>query len=356
MQFHQNYFKDLNPEARDEVKQPLSTDTPHVYSRITQNIGVAVFAVVGLSLSQVTMAVSLPQNIVSEINFHRISESNNLITPPEFTANRAFNDDPAPLVTEHDLNVRDNRLIGTSYADAQSQWGHTASTNFFNGGVLATSFYIANFTKDDDADVLTTRISNTHLEIRDFGSQDQGELVAGFIFTVKLLPGALDGTSPLDLNPATNPSLITAFDKNVSIKGRVGTTTGTSNDPFSGTFQLFGDHDIFTGDYVEKGFGTVASEARYNLDTVAFEIALDNFDTGQDFTVVWQATSQVVARGGETFADAQFWDPIGGTPGSFFEVGPSSVSPVPIPGAVLLFGTGLVGLMGAKARGCQNKT
>lgn len=354
MKLHQEHTNMATAEARYSIGQLLSVSTQQDYGRIKRYVGVAVLAISGLPLGQVAMAVSLPQNVVSTIVFNEIDTSGNVIVPEVSFNQKIFNTDPSPHVITEKFNVIHDRLVGTGYADAQGLWGHSLKSEFINDrGALATSFYIANFEKENDGDVLTTRISNTKLKITDFGSQFPDDLFASFGFVVTLLPGALDTSQPIAVNPAVNPSAIIAFAKDVTIQGRAGRNVNTSNDPFSEPFLLSGDHDFFTGDYNEND-PIFVSEATYDLDTVEFELALDVFDPGEEFTVVWQAVSLVTGRGGETFAEVQFWDPIGGTPGSFFEVGPST-SPVPVPTAVWLFGTGLAGLIGVGSRNRKGK-
>jgi len=346
MEFLQSYVDQSEPHAKRNTRRPITTRSQYQFRRMRYNLLVAALAFPGLISTQVARAIPLPQNIVSEIDYFKINSSTTVLPPPVFTEIRAFNVNPAPHVTNQDLD-NDSNLVGTNYADAQAQWGNSANARFVDAGIIANSLYIANFTKDNDQDVLTTKISNTSLSISDFGSQVPGELIAGFTFTVSLLPGAIDGTKSIDLNPATNPSVTTAFDKQVLIKGRAGSTTSTSNDPFSGTFQLFGDHGFFTGVYAEDGFGTHVSGASYDLNPVSLEIGLDQFNTGEDFTVVWQATSQALTIGGETLARVQFWDPINGTPGPFFSFAPGGTTPpVSEPAVIWLFGSGLLGLIG----------
>ncbi len=337
--------------ARQNSRRPVATQTQRQCRRMRCNLFVVALAVSGSISTQVAQAVSLPRNIVSEIHYFQIDDLLAPLPPSVFNERRAFNNNPAPHVTNQDIG-NNTLLVGTSYADPQGQWGNSAHSRFIESGINAQSFYIANFTKNDDQDVLTTKISNTSLSLRDFGSQVPGDMEAGFRLNVTLLPGAIDGTQPIDLNPATNPSLITAFDKLVSIQGRAGLIgPGTPSGPFTGPFQLFGDHDFFTGSYTEDlgANGGSVLGASYDLDKVSFEIALDQFSVGEDFTVVWTAITAAVSKGGETLADAQFWDPIGGTPGSFFSVGPG-ISPVPVPAAIWLFGSGLLGLVGISAR------
>ena len=331
MEYQQNYCNSTNIFARQNSRRPVITQIQYYYRRMCCNLFVVVLAFSGLISTQVAQAVVLPRNIVSEVRYFELDDVSNLQTStvPDFSDYRAFNNNPAPHVTDQNLSQMRGTLQGTSYADAQGQWGNSAHSRFIESGILTQSFYSAQFTKKTDQDVLTTKISNTSFSVRDFGSQAQGDLVAGFRFLVHLYPGNFDF-------PNEVPSPTPVFDKQVSIWGRAGTG-----------YYLLGDYDFFTGVYTEDIYGT---DANYDLNSVSLDIALDQFSVGQDFTVRWTAVSLAFAQGGETLADAQFWDPIGGTPGPFFSVGPGTSSPVPEPAVLWLFGSGLLGLVGMRSR------
>ncbi|HHJ39075.1 MAG: hypothetical protein AXA67_01350 [Methylothermaceae bacteria B42] len=324
MKRQQSYLNHSNPYPRQNRRQPAATQTQHQYRRMCCNLFVAVLAVSGLISTQVAQAVSLPRNIVSTIEYTKLHSS----TTADFFDTRAFDVNPAPHVTNQALD-NNSKLVGTSYADAQGQWGNSANARFIDAGIEATSVYQATFTKHSDQDVLTTRISNTFLSLRDFGSSVQGDLEARFKFIVNISP---------------RPSFTyTPIIGEVSLRGRAGRG-----------FSLSGDTDLFTGIYTEEvsPVGTPLA-AVYDLDTFSVEIPLyqqfTEIAVGDEFIVEWVAISSAVAQGGETLAKTQFWDPIGGTPGPFFSVGPS-VSTVPVPAAIWLFGSGFLGLVGISAR------
>ncbi len=325
MKRQQSYLNHSNPYPRQNRRQPAATQIQRQYRRLRCNLFVAVLAVSGLISTQVAQAVSLPRNIFSTIEYTKINSS----TTPDFTGTREFNVNPAPHVTNQALD-NFSKLVGTSYADAQGQWGNSAIARFVDDGIITNSFYQATFTKNTDQDALTTRISNTFLSLRDYGSTVPGDLESSFRFSVFLVHD--DGTGTIDLTTAAADS------KEISLKGR------------AGGFSLSGDTDLFTGIYTEEvdlagaPFGAV-----FDLDTVSLRISLDPFSVGQDITVVWAAETVARTKGGETLAETQFWDPIGGTPGPFFSVGPS-VSSVPVPAAIWLFGSGFLGLVGISAR------
>ncbi len=335
MEYQQNYCNSTNIFARQNSRRPVITQIQYYYRRMCCNLFVVVLAFSGLISSQVAQAVVLPKNIVSKIHYWTIDDSSTpQIVTHQLNEEWDFNNNPAPFVTNHDFR-NNSSLVGTSYADAQGQWGVSSHARFTNAGVYSLLLYSAFFTKENNQDVVTTKISNTSLSLRDFGSQSIGDMNATFRFRARLYNGIFN---ILDV-PVYGG--VEKLDKHVSIWGRA-----------DKGFQLSGDYDFFTGVFAEEfdAYGTQVLGASYDLDAVSFKMDLDEINVGEDFTVVWIASTDAIAQGGETFADAQFWDPIGGIPGPFFSVGPGTSSPVPEPAVLWLFGSGLLGLVGMSSR------
>ncbi len=352
MKPHHEHFNIATEEARYSIELPLNAPTVQENSRIKQSIGVAALAVAGLTLSQTTIAVSLPLHIQSSIRVDELVETtpNTYEFRPITSGFRDFSTNNLPLVVQSG-NGRSN--FGSGYADAQNQWGNKANQSSYTpggNGIAATSFYGATFIKENNSDVLHTRISNTKLSILDFGSGSNiSNSFAIFDFSIfaqsgSFVQGEFDVTNATEL-----------FAKSVTLQGETGFHGGTLSNPNAGPFTLSGDVDFFPGSYSEfQPFNAaIVNGAEYVLDTTEIEISLADFNIGETFSITWRANSSVRNQQAEGTTEIQFWDPISGTPGTFFEIGPST-SPVPVPAAIWLFVAGLLGLVSVGSRGSRD--
>jgi hypothetical protein len=328
-------------------------------------MGIATVIISGLTLSQFAMAISLPQNIQSRIEVYELEAQGNSFSFGDkvFESIKNFDNDPTPASVTDRVFTRDNTgkaktyMNYKGYADAQSQWGNGVGGT--EGGLFMLSSYSATFKKENDNDALHTRISNTGLHVSNFDSPNNHDSSAGFEFKISLMPGKI---GPIE-NSTSHNSLTKVFDEVIVIKGQKGQTLGTLNNPDSGPFTLVhensldtGGNTIFTGDYTENGDQVGVFGADYELDTTNIEISLKNFEVGDTFSVVWEGSTVGLDNASEGEVEAHFWDPIKGTGdrAAFFNIGPST-SPIPIPTAVWLFGTGLVGLIGVSSRSHKEK-
>jgi hypothetical protein len=183
--------------------------------------------------------------------------------------------------------------------------------------------WVADFSKDSADATFEFNITNAVLSLGDFGGFTSGDLSARFDFTVFLGPD-------------------TPFQQTAEIAGLGGTTLDE-------TFHVVENSGPMAGFYTETGFGDNIHEATLLFDPFAGSVDLSGIPVGDTFSVIYELIMEARGIGGETYATARFSDPAefggGGISTTISGLTPI-IGAVPVPPALLLFGSGLLGLLG----------